>query len=386
MTDKYSAQRLRGLTDAQLEELVQGLSPETEPEYWLAVMEEYSRRESAPTPDTETAYRDFLTEYAGQQPLFCDDGDWDEPHPLERRRLSKTMRILLIAAILSALFAATAFAASWFGLRERSLSTGIQVDRFSITEEGEWEEQETEAVLFIPAGYKDSDEYKASEEWFLFDLAYRAEMADRCVAAGLGSLDWTDDEGASELLGNSMRIYTAGDVPMAEKLLEICEKYSLKLHIYRLFAADMEDFCRLSGTEPFGADMGTAYVFEDGSYLFQGSFLYQGEYLDYSLERHIEGTLPPFTRRLGEPENYEEWEYTTSRGCTVCIDWSKEADWLYYTYEQGEAVLNYGHTVFVSYAKDGAFLTQWGYVPGGKEAAQDFAELFDLEAACTGRP
>ena len=260
------------------------------------------------------------------------------------------------------------------------------MDRFSITEEGEWEEQETEAVLFIPAGYKDSDEYKASEEWFLFDLAYRAEMADRCVAAGLGSLDWTDDEGASELLGNSMRIYTAGDVPMAEKLLEICEKYSLKLHIYRLFAADMEDFCRLSGTEPFGADMGTAYVFEDGSYLFQGSFLYQGEYLDYSLERHIEGTMPPFTRRLGEPENYEEWEYTTSRGCTVCIDWSKEADWLYYTYEQGEAVLNYGHTVFVSYAKDGAFLTQWGYVPGGKEAAQDFAELFDLEAACTGRP
>ena len=180
MTDKYSAQRLRGLTDAQLEELIQGLSPETEPEYWLAVMEEYSRRESAPTPDTETAYRDFLTEYAGQQPLFCDDGDWDEPHPLERRRLSKTMRILLIAAILSALFAATAFAAGWFGLRERSLSTGIQVDRFSITEEGEWEEQETEAVLFIPAGYKDSDEYKASEEWFLFDLAYRAEMADRC--------------------------------------------------------------------------------------------------------------------------------------------------------------------------------------------------------------
>ena len=54
------------------------------------------------------------------------------------------------------------------------------MDRFSITEEGEWEEQETEAVLFIPAGYKDSDEYKASEEWFLFDLAYRAEMADRC--------------------------------------------------------------------------------------------------------------------------------------------------------------------------------------------------------------
>ena len=42
MTDKYSAQRLRGLTDAQLEELIQGLSPETEPEYWLAVMEDGS--------------------------------------------------------------------------------------------------------------------------------------------------------------------------------------------------------------------------------------------------------------------------------------------------------------------------------------------------------
>ncbi len=386
MTDKYSAQRLRGLTDAQLEELIQGLSPETEPEYWLAVMEEYSTRESAQTPNIEIAYKDFLAEYAGQQPLFCDAEDLDSPQATERRRLSKTLRILLIAAILSALFAATAFAAGWFGLRERSLSTGIQVGRFSITEEGEWEEQEKEAVLFIPAGYKDSDEYKASEEWFLFDLAYREDMIDRCVAAGLGAWDWLDDEGAAELLGDSVRIYSAVDVPMAEKLLEICEKYSLKLHSSRVFPTDMQEFYRLSGTEPFGADMGTAYVFEDGSYLLEGSFIYQGEYLDYSLERHIEGTLPPFTRRLSEPENYEEWGYTTSRGCTVCIDWSKEADHLYYTYEQREPVLNYGHTVFVSYAKDGAFLTLWGYVPGGKEAAQEFAELLDLEAACTGRP
>lgn len=386
MTDKYSVEKLRSLSDAELEELIRGLSPETEPEFWLAVMEEYSTRESTTAQDAETAYKDFLTEYAGQQPLFCDDGDWDEPRPVERRRLSKTLRIVLIAAILSALFAATAYAAGWFGLRERSLSTGIQVDSFSKTEDGEWKEQEKEAVLFIPAGYKDSDEYKASEEWFLFDLTYREDMIDRCVAAGLGAWDWLDDEGATELLGDSVRIYSAGDVPMAEKLLEICEKYSLKLHSSRVFPTDMQEFYRLSGTEPFGADMGTAYVFEDGSYLLEGSFLYQGEYLDYSLERHIEGTLPPFTRRLGDPESYEEWGYTTSRGCTVCIDWSKEADWLYYTYEQREPVLNYGHTVFVSYAKDGAFLTLWGYVPGGKEAAQDFAELFDLEAACSGRP
>lgn len=386
MTDKYSAERLHSMTDAELEELIRGLSPETEPEFWLAVMEEYSRRESVPAPDAETAYRDFRAEYAGQQPLFCDAEDLDMPRPVERRRLSKTVRIVLIAAILSALFAATAYAAGWFGLRERSLSTGIQVDSFSKTEEGEWKEQEKEAVLFIPAGYKDSDEYKASEEWFLFDLAYREDMIDRCVAAGLGAWDWLDDEGAAELLGDSVRIYSAVDVPMAEKLLEICEKYSLKLHSSRVFAEDMQDFCRLSGTEPFGGEMGTAYVFEDGSYLLEGSFIYQGEYLDYSLERHIEGTLPPFTRRLSEPENYEEWGYTTSRGCTVCIDWSKEADWLYYTYEQREPVLNYGHTVFVSYAQDGAFLTLWGYVPGGKEAAQEFAELLDLEAACTGRP
>ena len=386
MTDKYSGERLHSMTDTELEELVRGLSPETEPEFWLAVMEEYSRRESAPVPDAQTAYKNFRAEYAGRQPMFCDDGDWDEPRPVERRRLSKTVRIVLIAAILSALFAATAYAAGWFGLRERSLSTGIQVDRYSITEEGEWEEQETEAVLFIPAGYKDSDEYKASEEWFLFDLAYREEMIDRCVAAGQGAWDWLDDEGTAELLGDSMGIYTAGDVPMAEKLLEICEKYSLKLHSSRVYAEDMQDFYKLSGTEPFGADMGAAYVFEDGSYLLQSGVYLNGEYLDYSLERHIEGTLPPFTRRLGDPESYEEWGYTTSRGCTVCIDWSKEADRLYYTYEQGEPVLNYGHTVFVSYAKDGAFLTLWSYLPGGKEAAQDFAELFDLEAACSGRP
>ena len=117
-----------------------------------------------------------------------------------------------------------------------------------------------------------------------------------------------------------MRIYTAGDVPMAEKLLEICEKYSLKLHIYRLFAADMEDFCRLSGTEPFGADMGTAYVFEDGSYLFQGSFPLPGENTWITPWRGIlKVPCRPLPGGLASRRTMRNGSIPPGRGCTVCI-------------------------------------------------------------------
>ena len=69
-----------------------------------------------------------------------------------------------------------------------------------------------------------------------------------------------------------------------------------------------------------------------------------------------------------------------------CIDWSKEADHMYYDYGEGSAKLRYGHTVTVHYAQDGAFLTLWGYVPGGKEDAEALADLFDFATACAGRP
>ena len=71
MTDKYSAEQLHNLSDARLEELISGLSPETEPEYWLAVMEEYSRRESAPTPGAE----------AGSSPCSATPKIWTCPGP-----------------------------------------------------------------------------------------------------------------------------------------------------------------------------------------------------------------------------------------------------------------------------------------------------------------
>lgn len=391
MPDKFSKNELQKLSTAELEELIRSMPADIDPEDWLLVMDEYTSREEVPDVDAAAALEAFKTDYDGAEPVFSEVAEPGADSPASgRRRRRGALRILLAAAILTALFSATAYAAGWFGLRSRAVQTGIEIDTPDFEAVGKDAAEKSEAVLLIPVGYQQSAEYQAAEEWYELTLRYCQEKNAECEAAGHGAWDWMDVEAAKAILGDSQSIYNAFDGVLAEKLLEISGKYGVALHSAMAYPASLSEFYRLTGTEPFGlpeyGDQVPAYVFEDGSFHVEGSFSLHGISCDFSLERALAGTLPPYTRLLHDPDAYEEWTYTTASGAAVCIDWSKEADHMYYDYGEGSANLRYGHTVTVHYAQDGAFLTLWGYVPGGKEDAEALADLFDFATACAGRP
>ena len=367
MQAEYSREELEKLSLAELEQIIR-FQPldDLDPDTWTSVMEEYLCRREAPKPDANAAFAEFCERYSGSEPVFAVEEKITVSPPGVRRGLHTALRVALIAAALAALLGVTAYAADWFGLRSRLADTGHMLNVSTIGEGGERVSYEAEAMLLVPTGHRESPEYQASVEWSLFWEEYMEEKSR-------DSSDWRDFEGAQELLGTD--IYLAWDTIMAGKLLEICDKYGLKLHTDMTMASSLDEFYSLAGTEPFGLPDGEVsspgYVFEDGSFKAEGFIEIDGDNTIFTVSKYVSGTMPPFPAYLAEPENYQEWSYTTAGGCTVCIDWNTKAD-------------DMGHTVLIFYSQKDAYIRLSGSVPGGPEQAEELAEMFDFEKACAG--
>ena len=367
MQAEYSREKLEKLSLAELEQIIRSQPlDDLDPDTWTSVMEEYLCRREAPKPDANAAFAEFCERYSGSEPVFAVEEKITVSPPGVRRGLHTALRVALIAAALAALLGVTAYAADWFGLRSRLADTGHMLNVSTIGEGGERVSYEAEAVLRVPTGHRESPEYQASVEWSLFWEEYMEEKSR-------DSSDWRDFEGAQELL--STDIYLAWDTVMAEKLLEICDKYGLKLHTDMTMASSLDEFYSLAGTEPFGLPdsevSSPGYVFEDGSFKAEGFIEIDGDNTIFTVSKYVSGTMPPFSAYLAEPENYQEWSYTTAGGCTVCIDWNTKAD-------------DMGHTVLIFYSQKDAFIRLSGSVPGGPEQAEELAERFDFEKVCGG--
>ena len=244
-------------------------------------------------------------------------------------------------------------------------------------------QQDSEAVILLPTGYRDSPEYQAAAEWFSFQLQYQEEMTKASVAAGGGAWDWCDDAAAQALLGSD--IYLASDVPMAEKLLEIRDRYGLRLHSSMVFPPTEAEFYRLTGTAPFFLGEGwvsPGYVFEDGAYKSEGSVFLGDRECIWSLSRYVPGTIPAYLTLIRDEEDFEEWSYTTAGGDTVVIDYAREGQNLSLNPETEDLY----HAVLIHYTGKDAFLNLSSQVPGGREQAEKLAEAFAFAAACNGTP
>lgn len=367
MQAEYSREKLEKLSLAELEQIIRSQPlDDLDPDTWTSVMEEYLCRREAPKPDANAAFAEFCERYSGSEPVFAVEEKITVSPPGVRKGLHTALRVTLIAAALAALLGVTAYAADWFGLRSRLADTGHMLNVSTIGEGGERVSYEAEAMLLVPTGHRESPEYQASVEWSLFWEEYMEEKSR-------DSSDWRDFEGAQELL--STDIYLAWDTVMAEKLLEICDKYGLKLHTDMTMASSLDEFYSLAGTEPFGLPdsevSSPGYVFEDGSFKAEGFIEIDGDNTIFTVSKYVSGTMPPFPAYLAEPENYQEWSYTTAGGCTVCIDWNTKAD-------------DMGHTVLIFYSQKDAYIRLSGSVPGGPEQAEKLAEMFDFEKACAG--
>ncbi len=289
--------------------------------------------------------------------------------PLRARRSSgprKAGRTLLIAAVIVCLFAAlcaVAYAAGWFGLAQR------------ITEPAE----PTSVSLFIGGetpvegyismnGIAGSPEALAHAEW----VAFRNEYVAQHSFPNYDDLSWLDGD---ELLENYSLIYGAADRTMLDKLLEISEKYNVKLHSQIYAPPTDAKFYKVSGCEPFvlsDNSLSPLYIYEDGSYKFEG-YVSAGEQEQVlSFIRGRKGVLDPGLAMVYDSGDYEEWQYINASGDELNLARSTVSR---------QATGDCGLFIF---CEKGDYIFTVSAYAQSKEQAELLADQFDFDAAAKG--
>ena len=288
---------------------------------------------------------------------------------LRTRRSSaprKAGRTLLIAAVIVSLFAAlcaVAYAAGWFGLAQRITEPAEPTSVSLII----GEETPVEGYISMN-GIAGSPEAQAHAEW----VAFRNEYVSRHSFSNDADLSWL---GGDELMESYYMIYGAYDQAMLDKLLEISEKYNVKLHS-RMYAPPTDaKFYKVSGCEPFvlsDNSLSPMYLYEDGSYKFEG-YVSAGEQEQVlSFIRGRKGVLDPSLGLVFNTSDYEEWQYVNASGDelnlarnTVPSQVTGDCG-LFIFCEKGDYIF----TVFAS--------------AGSKEQAELLADQFDFDTAAKG--
>lgn len=223
---------------------------------------------------------------------------------LPRKKSKFHIRGLLIAAILTALLAASALAAGLLGRQNR-------LAEMPPDPAGEKRE------ALIPNSFRGTPTYLGTQEWW----AYLAKWEDAHGEEPPDSdLPFTSGNYRNYQICLEYRIYE--EEPL-NKLLEIADRYDLNLYRESLMFSDRESFYALSGAEPFldgdQEDRLTGNVYPDGSFWLEGILRQQGENIIYNIRRMHSGSIYPFGG-AAEHTDYEEAEYRNARGQQVILN------------------------------------------------------------------
>jgi len=217
--------------------------------------------------------------------------------------IRKTLRTALLAAVIAGLLALLgvgAYAMNVFGIKDVLLSS----DR--------------EKIYLSRQGLQDSREFMAYQEFMAF---YDDYVANNYYG---DQMPQEQDEWMRQHEG----IYFVYTQRLKEKLLELSEKYSLKLRndVYEdtgaqwcCTALGLEDFI----DDPrFDEDEAAFRAYDDGSFLIQiGWGNAGGEDLDCSITRNVKGYFSQGYADFDTEEMIRQWNYTTGKGTEVTIFW-----------------------------------------------------------------
>ena len=231
-------------------------------------------------------------------------------------RRKQYIRPLLIAAVLTALLAATVVAAGLLGRADRLAPMPPDAS-------GEARQAE------IPNGFRGTPTYQGSAQWWEFmarwQLDHGREPVDYSLRFTQGDLD--------RYLVCSH--YEAYDPRQAQALYEIAESHDLQLYreaVY--FGFEDEEFYGLTGVRPFlyrkNPKFQGGYVLEDGSFAAEVSLQVETRRLSFHLQRYYSGSIYPFGG-AGKLRPYEETAYETAGGYPVFLD----------VFENGEGEVTY---------------------------------------------
>ncbi len=240
-------------------------------------------------------------------------------------------RILLLAAILSTLFVTTAYAAGWFGL-----------DSLRV---GPWRDYEMSSL----AGTMESPEGQALQEWLAVLAEHENDPYDATEAAQLGR-EYTD--------------FMAYSPETAAQLDEIVEKHGLKKVGAMETPEDEKSFYEAAGVGKLtqSSDILTnrylgGYVYPEGSFHLEGELRTAGENyaVGYQLIRSVKGVFTMAMANVGDPENYEEWNYTSADGTVLHLARDREGHGALALLDEEEdfTVLLLGADTWADYIGDG---------------------------------
>lgn len=248
----------------------------------------------------------------------------NDVHSKQHYSMKKNM---LVAIIVAATLMLMGFAYAVIKLQELSMGeyTYIQPNPFNPTE------KVTVTSEFISLqGLQDSPEYQATKEWQDFLSGYDIEGA---IQSQTGN-----DSTGFEDLSAFYQVYTQ---EMYDKLVEISDKYGLKLHSeLNVVSSEELDYrigCIFLGD---GINRGWAYIYENGTFQMDCDTLINGEEVLLQLRRTVKGTLDEPVLNVGNVEDYQEVQYETASGETVLLAQGKDHSLIYVDFEECFILLN----------------------------------------------
>lgn len=206
-------------------------------------------------------------------------------------------RALLIAAIVSVLLLLVGCAvAVLMGLKDARLGNYEYDIGFGETQSGD----------FISLqGFAGSPEYQAAQEWRDFCQSYDP---DGTILAAIGNQPTG--------LDTKYQFYSAYTQEMADELDRICGKYGLALHTQMDILESQEDlFRRVGGNFLKGGFCNLAdYIYDDGTFAFDGEANVDGEIIDFQFRRSVKGSFNDAYLNVWNIAQYQESHITAPTG------------------------------------------------------------------------
>lgn len=233
---------------------------------------------------------------------------WEDMESMrhKKRYLKKVMTAAAVICLLAALSTA-ALARDFLGLRSWLMPARQEVQTPVDPETGEREIREVDMISL--AGYDDTPESRAVAEWQEFLSGYDSDGA---ILDAIGN----SPTGLEERYG----LYLVYTQEMADKLDEIVEKYSLKLHTRIIDVYEHPEAFDSCGDFLGDNRAYSAYMYEDGTFKFDGDIdLPDYGILSYQFMRCVRGSFTDVLLNITDVEQYREWTYSTKSGLPVTL-------------------------------------------------------------------
>ena len=215
-------------------------------------------------------------------------------------------KLILVAAIVAAALCLVGFAYAMVKLRD------ISVGKYTDIQPNPQNPSETITVTneyISMQGLQGSPEYQATKEWQDFLNVYDIEGA---ILAETGN--------SSTGYGELTLFYQIYNQEMYDKLVEIADKYDLKLHSELNVVSLEELYYRVGGSFiGDGLYYSNGYIYENGTLQLDGDAVINGELVIIQLRRAVKGTLDEPVLNIGNAEEYQELQYETSCGEQVIL-------------------------------------------------------------------